>query len=80
MVMNFEESEIQREQEQSFEKPVDKLYKDYAEITWFKDKYIFQLHPLQIPAYPMNTKEHQAKMKIASPLIPYQKNLNQTKS
>jgi hypothetical protein len=43
-------------------------------------KHIVQLHPLQIPAYQMNTKEHQAKMKIASPIIPYQKNLNPTKS
>ena len=38
MVMNIEESEIQREREQPFEKPVDKPCKYYAEITWFKDK------------------------------------------
>lgn len=59
---------------------MDKPYKDHAEITWFKDKTLVQLHPLKIPAYPVNTKEHQAKMKIASPIIPYQKNLNPTKS
>jgi len=38
MVLKFAEFEIQREEEQPFEKPVDKPCKYYAEITWFKDK------------------------------------------
>ena len=36
MVMNFVEYEIQRDL--PFEEPMDKPYKDYAEITWFKEK------------------------------------------
>ena len=36
MVMNFVECEVQREQ--SFEEPVEKLYKHYAEIARFKEK------------------------------------------
>ena len=36
MVMNFVECEIQREQ--PFEEPVEKPYKDYAEIIRFKEK------------------------------------------
>ena len=36
MVLKFAEFEIQREEEQPFEKPVDKPYKDNAEVTQFK--------------------------------------------
>ncbi len=48
-------------------------------LLGLKKKHIVHLYPLQIQAYPMNTKEHQTRSKIVSPIIPFQKNSDSTK-